>query len=75
MTNYLQIQGDPTTWWPAQPVQAARLTQPTLNVTIEKPLVGGILVISTGARRHHAGRQRRRRPGAQRLTQLRQPDY
>jgi hypothetical protein len=49
MTNYLQIQGDPTTWWPAQPVQAAQLTQPTLNVTIEKPLVGGILVISIRA--------------------------
>jgi hypothetical protein len=46
MTNYLQIQGDPTSWWPAQPVQAAQLTEPTLTVAIERPLFG-TLVIST----------------------------
>jgi len=49
MTNYLQIQGDPTKWWPVQPVEAAQLRGPTLSVAIQAPLYGTLVISSRTA--------------------------
>ena len=46
MSSYLQIQGDPTKWWPVQPVQASQLTGPAVPVAIRAPLFGTLLISS-----------------------------
>jgi hypothetical protein len=48
MTSYLQIAGDPTKWWPAEPFSASQLTGQPVNVPIASP-VNGYLVISPRA--------------------------
>jgi hypothetical protein len=45
MTSYIQIAGDPTKWWPAQPFYASQLTGQPVSVQITSP-VPGYLVIS-----------------------------
>ena len=49
MSSYLQIQGDPTKWWPVQPVQASQLTGPVMSVPIKAPLVGTLLISARAA--------------------------
>ncbi len=37
MSVYLQIAGDPTRWWPANPLQASQLTGQPLSIDIAGP--------------------------------------
>lgn len=37
MSGYLQIDGDPTKWWPAQPFQASQLTGQPLSIAVTAP--------------------------------------
>ena len=49
MSGYIQIQGDPTKWWPVNPVQASQLTGPAVAVPIMAPLFGTLLISSRAA--------------------------
>ena len=44
MSGYVQIQGDPTQWWLAVPVQPGQLTGKTLSVQVQAPLAGTLLI-------------------------------
>jgi hypothetical protein len=37
MSSYLQIDGDPTKWWPTQPFQASQLTGQPLSIPVNAP--------------------------------------
>ena len=45
MPSYIQIEGDPTTWWLAQPISASQLTGQPLTLNIASP-IGGWMVLN-----------------------------
>jgi hypothetical protein len=49
MSGYLQVQGDPTQWWLAQAVQPSQLTGQLLNVEVQAPLAGALLLSPNSA--------------------------
>lgn len=44
MTSYIQIAGDPTKWWPAQPFHASQLTGQPVSVQITSPVLGYLVI-------------------------------
>ena len=44
MPGYIQIEGDPTKWWFAQPFQAGQLTGQPVTVQISAPVVGTLVL-------------------------------
>jgi hypothetical protein len=44
MPSYIQIEGDPTKWWLAQPVHASQLTGQPLSVQVSAPVVGTLVL-------------------------------
>jgi hypothetical protein len=44
MSDYFQVEGDPTNWWPTQPVQPSQLTGQALTIQVTAPLAGALLL-------------------------------
>jgi hypothetical protein len=44
MPGYIQIAGDPTKWWLAQPLHAGQLTGQPLSVQVGAPVVGTLFL-------------------------------
>lgn len=44
MPNVIQIEGDPTRWWPARPIDAGQLTRPPLSVQVSAPVTGTLVL-------------------------------
>jgi hypothetical protein len=49
MSSYLQIDGDPTKWWPAQPFKASQLTGQPLSIPILMPFLGTLVLSGKAA--------------------------
>ena len=49
MSSYLQIEGDPTQWWPAQPFGASQLTGQPLSIPVLGPLHGTLVLSGKAA--------------------------
>jgi hypothetical protein len=49
MTGYLQIEGDPTTWFPAQPFQASHLTGQPLSIPVTAPAYATLVLSGKAA--------------------------
>jgi len=44
MSAYIQIEGDPTRWWPTQPFQASQLTGQPLSIPVNAPAQATLVV-------------------------------
>jgi hypothetical protein len=44
MPSYIQIEGDPTQWWIAEPFPASQLTGQPLTVQVSAPVVGTLVL-------------------------------
>lgn len=49
MPGYLQIEGDPTKWWPAQPFTASQLTGQPLSIQVLEPAMGTLVLSGKAA--------------------------
>jgi hypothetical protein len=49
MSSYLQIEGDPTEWWPAQAFEASQLTGQPLSIPVLGPLQGTLVLSGKAA--------------------------
>jgi predicted RecA/RadA family phage recombinase len=49
MPSYIQIEGDPTTWWLAQPISASQLTGQPLSLQVIAPVVGTLVLSGKAA--------------------------
>lgn len=49
MSSYLQIEGDPSRWWPSEPIDLGMLTSLPLRVQVTSPLAGTLLVSAKSA--------------------------
>jgi hypothetical protein len=44
VTSYLQIEGDPTKWWPTQPFRASQLTGQPLSIPVNTPAQATLVI-------------------------------
>jgi len=49
MPSYIQIEGDPTQWWCAQPISAGQLTGQPLTLQVSAPVVGTLVLSGKAA--------------------------
>ena len=49
MPSYIQIEGDPTQWWFAQPISASQLTGQPLSLQVSAPVVGTLVLSGKAA--------------------------
>src|SRR6516164_7341013 len=49
MPSYIQIEGDPTQWWSAQPISASQLTGQPLSLQVSAPVVGTLVLSGKAA--------------------------
>jgi hypothetical protein len=49
MSNYLQIAGDPTKWWPTDPFHASQLTGQPLSIPVNAPIQATLVLSGKSA--------------------------